>query len=225
MISAAGGVLLLAVTGFFYFSNSGSPPAPQPAAKLLVRPGSVKIGGPFTLIDETGKTVTEKDFGKKYLLVYFGYTHSPDICPVAMSNMAKTLKLLGDDAQAIQSLFITIDPERDRPEFLRDYVEDFDPRIVGLTGTAAQVAAVAREYHVTYKKVSAADYNGSAPHGNAAPVPPGAGYLMVHSTDIYLMTPASQYLTRLPYDTPPKEVTRIIRLALEKYGNPAEEGG
>ncbi|HWE75829.1 MAG TPA: SCO family protein [Stellaceae bacterium] len=129
------------------------------------------IGGPFTLVGGDGKTVTDQRYHGKLLLVYFGYTFCPDVCPTTLNNIAQALVALGTQADSIVPLFITVDPQRDTPSVIGNYVKSFDPRIVGLTGSDAQIAAVAKEYHVYY----AAQPN---QHGD---------YLVDHSSLVYLM--------------------------------------
>ena len=121
------------------------------------------IGGPFTLVDQTGKTVNNGDLEGRLLLIFFGYTFCPDVCPNALTTMTEALDLLGATADDITPVFITVDPERDTPEQLAMYVEYFHPRLVGLTGTAEQIAKVAKAYRVYYAKagedgVDADDY-------------------------------------------------------------------
>jgi protein SCO1 len=136
---------------------------------------SIAIGGPFTLEASDGSTVTDKTYRDKWQLVYFGYTFCPDACPTALNEIAGTLEKLGPLADKVQPLFITVDPERDTPQVLSDYVKAFDPRIRGLTGTPDEIAAAAREYRVYYAKVADKDAPG--------------GYLMDHSSVIYVMRP------------------------------------
>ena len=115
--------------------------------------GQEPIGGPFELIDHTGVRRTDADYRGKLALIYFGYTYCADVCPTDLQAMASALDLLGDGARAVQPLFITIDPERDTPGHLANYVPLFHPRLVGLTGEADAVRRVARAYKVHYAKV------------------------------------------------------------------------
>jgi protein SCO1/2 len=116
------------------------------APGLRSQPQSEAIGGPFTLTAGNGQKLTDHDVRGKWLLMYFGYTHCPDICPTTLAELSETLKVLGPLAMEVQPLFITIDPERDTPDVVGSFVDQFDPRIVGLSGTPAQIAAVAKEY-------------------------------------------------------------------------------
>ena len=141
------------------------------------------IGGPFSLTSGNQRVVSDEDFRGKWLLVYFGYTHCPNVCPTTLLDLAQTLQELGPLAAHVQPIFITIDPERDTPEVVHEYLEAFDPRIIGLTGTPAEIATVAKEYRVYYKKEAAsAD---------------GLDYLMEHSAFVYVMGPTGAYVTLL----------------------------
>src|SRR6185437_773362 len=135
-------------------------------------PAGLAIGGPFTLVDQSGKRVTQADFRGRWMLVYFGYTFCPDVCPTELQTIAGALDKLGPDAASIAPLFITIDPARDTPAILADYVKLFDNRLIGLTGSAKEIDDVAREYRVYYAKVTQNS---------------GGSYLMDHSSFAYLM--------------------------------------
>ena len=137
------------------------------------------FGGPFTLTDQTGKTVTEKDFEGRYRLIYFGFTFCPAICPTELAKMAETLKRLGEKAEKITPIFITIDPERDTKEAMAEYVTLFHPRLIGLTGTPEQIAQAAKGYKVYYAKVED---------------PSLSEYTMDHSSYIYFMGPDNTLL-------------------------------
>jgi len=110
------------------------------------------IGGSFTLVDQNGKTVTNTALEGKWLLVYFGYTHCPDACPTTLNNIALALHDLGKKSDEVRPVFITIDPERDTPQVMKDYVTAFDAPILALTGTAAEIAQAAKNYRVYYAK-------------------------------------------------------------------------
>jgi protein SCO1/2 len=129
------------------------------------------LGGPFTLVGSDGKPVTDQSYRGKLLLVYFGYTYCPDVCPTTLNNIAQALIQLGTQAKAMTPVFITVDPKRDTPQAIGPYVKSFDPRIVGLTGSDAQIAAVAKEYRVYYQPAPAQ----------------GGDYLVDHSSLVYLM--------------------------------------
>ncbi len=149
--------------------------------------GRALVGGPFTLTDQTGKRVTDKDFRGRYTLVFFGFTYCPDVCPSALQVMAAALDKLGPPGQKITPVFITVDPERDSPVQLASYLKSFHPRLVGLTGTPAEIEAVTKAYRVYVKKV--ADPKSSA------------GYTFDHSAIIYLMGPDGAYLAHFTHAT------------------------
>jgi protein SCO1 len=144
------------------------------------------IGGPFTLEDGNGHTVTDQSFRGRYLLVYFGYTFCPDVCPTTLNAVAAAFDKLGPRADKLQGLFITVDPARDTPAVVRDYAAAFSPHIEGLTGTDAQIAAVAREYRVYY-----------APQRTANS---GESYTVDHSSILYLMGPDGRFIVPIRTD-------------------------
>jgi len=143
--------------------------------------GQPKIGGPFQLVNQDGKTVTQADFAGKYMLMYFGYTFCPDVCPTSLTEMSGALDLLGAKAAKVTPIFVTVDPERDTPDQLKMYVEHFHPNLVGLTGTQDQVAAAAKVFKAYYAKV------GDGYDDN--------DYLMDHSSITYLMGPDGKFVT------------------------------
>jgi protein SCO1 len=153
-----------------------------------LRPGAGQrtgIGGPFVLTAGDGSVVTDRTYRGRWLLVYFGYTHCPDVCPTTLLAVSQTLQKLGPLAAKIQPLYISIDPERDTPQVMSEYVKSFDQRIVGLTGSPAEIAAVAKQYRVFYKK---------------EPVENSADYFMEHSAYIYVIDPSGRYVTLFPHD-------------------------
>jgi cytochrome oxidase Cu insertion factor (SCO1/SenC/PrrC family) len=162
--------------------------------------GTALVGGPFTLTDQDGRKVTEKDFLGKYLLVFFGYTYCPDLCPTELQVMSAALDSLGAKADAIQPVFISFDPERDTQEVLKQYVSNFHPRLMGLTGSPEEIAAAAKAYRVYYSKVP----NSSAPDT----------YLMDHSTITYLMDPQGKFLKHFSYSTDSASLAKALEQAL-----------
>ncbi len=157
-----------------------APPNPHADARHRARPSSrpgrvrgparldgiafrFGIGGPFTLVDQNGATVTAADFKGEPTLVFFGYTHCPDVCPTTLDSLSQTLKALGPDRKAA-ALFITLDPSRDTPAVMKDYLSSFDPRIVGLTGSQSAIDDVAHAYRVYAKKVPTGDGEYSVDH-------------------------------------------------------------
>lgn len=157
--------------------------------------GTALVGGPFELTDHTGRTVTEKDFRGKHMLIYFGYSYCPDVCPGELQVAAAALDALGDKAAQVQPIFITVDPERDTVEHLAGYVENFHERLIGLTGTADQIAQAAKAYRVYYAKVDDPD---------------SSEYLMDHSSIFYLMGPEGGFLAHFPYGTKPQDMADKI---------------
>lgn len=140
--------------------------------RQLQRDDARPYGGPFTMVDGQGRTVTERDFKDRPLVVFFGFTHCPDICPTTLIEVADLMAKLGANADRITVLFVTVDPERDTPAIMRDYAEAFDKRIIGLTGSADQVAAMAKAWGVYFKKVPTT----------------GGEYTMDHTATVFLMT-------------------------------------
>lgn len=169
------------------------------SASRMASTGLPPLGGPFTLVDHTGRTVTQADFGGKLKLIYFGYTYCPDVCPTELSTIAAVMDRLGPDAERVQPLFISIDPVRDTVPHMAGYVALFHPRLVGLTGTAEQVATAARAYRVYYAK---------APNGGET------DYLMDHSSFVYLTGPDGTVKTIFPAKTTPETMADGIRKTL-----------
>jgi len=159
-----------------------------------------RIGGPFTLTNQDGKQVTDRDFAGKYRIVYFGYTFCPDVCPVDARNIGLGLKAVEKSDPAIGAkivpIFISVDPARDTPAVLKSFVVNFHPRMVGLTGSAAAIDAVAKEYAVYYKK---------------GELTPGGGYMVDHARATYLMDPEGKPLALLPQDQSPEAIAAEIK--------------
>jgi protein SCO1 len=145
------------------------PGAPQAAA----------IGGPFQLIDQDGRTMTEQDLKGSPSLVFFGFTHCPDVCPTTLFDISEVMRALGPDADRARALFITVDPERDTQSVLKDYMSSFDPHVSGLTGDLPAITAVAREYRAYFKKVTL----------------DGGGYTMDHTAITYLMDKEGRFVS------------------------------
>jgi len=161
--------------------------------------GEALVGGPFSLTDHTGKRVTEKDFAGRYMLIFFGYTFCPDFCPTELQVMTAAIDSMGEAGNAIQPVFISIDPERDTPAVLASYVPNFGPRLIGLTGTPEEIAAVARAYRVYYGKAAKSD---------------SQDYLMDHSTTIYLMGPDGRFVKHFNYTTDAPKLAVDLKEAL-----------
>ena len=161
--------------------------------------GIPAIGGPFNLVNQDGRTVTDRTYRGKFLLIYFGYSFCPDVCPTALTTLADAVRLLGQNGDKILPMFITVDPQRDTAEHLKMYVEYFHPRMEGLTGTPEQVAAVAREYRVYFAKVADKD------------APDDDSYVMDHTSVIYLMGPDGRFVTHFTHGTDAQKMAGEIR--------------
>lgn len=160
----------------------------------LVAVQAAVAGGPFSLIDHTGKAVSDEDFLGDLVLMVFGYTFCPDVCPTTLQRVVEALDLLGGQGEQVQPLFVTIDPERDSPKVLAAYVSAFHPRMVGLTGSADQVRRITGNYRVYHAKVGSDD----------------SDYLMDHSAYIYLVGADGRLLTYLRHDAAPEAIAAVI---------------
>jgi protein SCO1 len=129
--------------------------------------GRAAIGGPFTLVDDTGAPVTEKTLAGKPYVIYFGYTYCPDVCPTTLVELSRWIKQLGPDADKLNYVFVTVDPERDTPKLLHGYLSSFDTHIRGFTGTPEQIAKIAKQYRIDYQKIA---ISGGARDGRRARV-------------------------------------------------------
>lgn len=161
----------------------------------IALPAGTKIGGAFNLIDDQNRPVTEQTYRGHWLLVYFGYTFCPDVCPTTLQTIADALDKLGKTGAQITPLFITVDPARDTPSVMARYVHQFDSRIIGLTGNDAQIAEVAKAYRVYYAKETPKD---------------GTAYTMDHSSFIYLMDPEGRLAALFGPQTTAKELAAAI---------------
>jgi protein SCO1 len=141
------------------------------------------IGGPFSLVDDTGVPVTENALAGKPYTIYFGYTYCPEVCPTTLLDLSRWIKKLGTEADKLNYVFVTIDPERDTPQLMHAYLSSFNKRIRGFSGTPEQIAQIAREYRVYYKKIPTED----------------GGYVMDHSSIIYLMGPDGKFTSMIGY--------------------------
>jgi protein SCO1/2 len=161
--------------------------------EMAVSPSS--IGGPFRLTDQNGRTVTDADFKGKPFLVFFGFTHCPDVCPTALFDMSEAFRRLGPDAEKMSALFISVDPERDTPGKLKDYLQSFHPRISALTGTQAEIDAVTKTYKAYAKKVPL----------------DGGEYTMDHTAIVYLMDREGRFVAPFNLKRPADEAAKDLR--------------
>lgn len=161
--------------------------------------GQPSVGGPFQLVDQNGRPATEKVLKGKWTAIFFGFTYCPDVCPLTLQTLAEVQDKLGPKAKDFQVVFISVDPERDTPQQIKTYLEagPFPKGTIGLTGSPAQVAAVAKAYHVFYQK-----------RGE------GTDYAVDHSTPAYLMDPKGRFSRIIPYNLPSDEVTRQVSDAM-----------
>ena len=179
----AGLVLFSAVV----FIVTGRSPAP------IAMPSAV--GGPFNLVDQNSKPITDKDMNGHPFLVFFGFTHCPDVCPTTLFDVSEILRALGPGAKDVRALFITVDPERDTPKVLKDYLSSFDPRVIGVTGDEASIAAVIKAYRVYAKKVPL----------------DGGGYTMDHTAIVYLMSKDGRFVAPFNMKRRPEEAAAELK--------------
>lgn len=158
-----------------------------------------QFGKPLSLTDHTGKLRSTNDFKGKIVVLFFGYTHCPDVCPTTMSDLKQTMKLLGDKANDVQVLFVTVDPERDTQEVLAQFVPGFDARFIGLRGTPEEVAANLAEYKVYAAKVSEAGQD---------------GYTMDHSAGLYVFDKTGAPRIYLGYGEKPANIAHDLQLLI-----------
>jgi len=181
-------LIAFVIAGFLIgaIAGAGAPLVANPQGGQPVQSsGAALIGGPFSLVGADGKPVTDRDFRGRYMLIFFGFTHCPDICPAELQVIAQALEQLGDKAKTVVPIFITLDPERDTPQAMANYVKSFGPNFVGLTGSPEAIEAAAKAYRVAYSKV---ENKGSA-----------CDYSVDHSALVYLMDPEGRYVTHFSY--------------------------
>jgi len=180
----AGLVLFLAV--FMYATGQFGGPSTATSA----------IGGPFKLTDQNGQPISDDDLKGKPFLVFFGYTHCPDVCPTTLFEVSEVMRSLGKDADRAKALFVTVDPERDTPAVLKDYLSSFDPNLIGVTGDEAALNTVEREYRVYAKKV---------------PTGKDGDYSMDHSAVVYLMDKRGRFVAPFKLDRKPEEAAAELK--------------
>jgi len=198
LLAILAGAVLAAGIAFFALTIA----TPQNGGDEVGASSSAAIGGPFTLIDTTGKTITDRTYRGKWMLIYFGYTFCPDACPTALTNISAALQKLGGEADEIQPLFITVDPKRDTPPVMAEYLKSFDRRIVGLTGSQDETDAAAKEYRV-YVAPQKSD---------------GDDYLVDHSAFFYLMNPQGKFVNVVAGDLSGDQMADKLRKLLARSG-------
>lgn len=179
--------------GWWRVDGPGAPARPVQAAGA-----PIDVGGPFNLVDHTGRRVTDADFRGRPMLVFFGFTHCPEVCPTTLLDITNQLKALGPEAERLQVLFITVDPERDTPAQLALYLQSFDPRIVGLSGTVDEVEAAVKAYKAYARKIPTED-----------------SYTMDHTASVYVMDAAGRFRTLIDYHEEAQAAQAKIRLVLK----------
>jgi cytochrome oxidase Cu insertion factor (SCO1/SenC/PrrC family) len=201
MRMARRGLLSAAIACVVVMPSLAQSPPERSAAELMdaVMWNREPIGGPFALTDQNGERRTDQDFRGKLMLVYFGFTNCPDVCPTDLQQMGQAVEQLGPAGEAVQPIFITVDPERDTPAHLKDYMPLFHPRFVGLSGDAAAIRAAARAYRVYYEKVEREDKS---------------DYTVDHSAFIYLMGRDGEYLGFFPPGTSAERLAETMRIRL-----------
>ena len=196
-------ILAAAGTAIFYLRAEAPGAGTRAGAARLMNElmsGKGPVGGPFTLTDQNGARKSLSDFRGKLVLLYFGFTYCPDVCPTDLMAMGNLIRSLGPDGDKVQPIFVTLDPERDKLEVLRAYVASFHPRFVALSGTEDEVRRVATSYKVFFEKVR----------------PPGVStYLIDHSAFVFLLDREGRFATLFPPGTPPERMAVMVREQLE----------
>jgi cytochrome oxidase Cu insertion factor (SCO1/SenC/PrrC family) len=181
--------------------------AHEPRVTPLPPAPAAVIGGAFELVSHTGATVTDRDFRGRYLLVFFGFTECPDVCPLTLQNVALALEELGEESEMARALFITVDPERDTPGVMADYLTHFHPNMVGLTGSPMQIEAAAAAFHVHSQRP-----------GKQNSAVPAADDLIEHSAYIYLLGPDGKYRHAFHHAASPAAIAEKLRHLLAADG-------
>ena len=185
MIAAFAAGLVLCLSIVLLVAQRGTPPVAQASA----------VGGPFKLIDQNGRAVTDQDVKGRPFLVFFGFTHCPDVCPTTLFDISEVFRKLGPDAERAAALFITVDPERDTPEAMKNYLSSFDPHLRGLTGDEAAIDGVTKAYRAYSRKV---------------PNPDGS-YTMDHTAMVYLMDKEGRFVAPFNLKRRPEDAAADLR--------------
>ena len=200
IIAIVGGVTVVSsFAALLYMNDSSSGRGGVDVASLL------NPRGPFSLVDHNGQNVTDKSYRGKFMLIFFGYTYCPDVCPTELQVIADALDLLGPDSTKVQPIFISVDHERDTPEALASYVSAFYPTLVGLTGTSEQIAAAAKSYYARYNKMS------SLTEDEEKAGKKDEYYLIGHTSSTYLIGPNGRDLHVFNYGDPPEVMAERIQ--------------
>ncbi len=197
-------IILSGFAGLQLWLTQGSQSALPPAAQ------QADVGGAFSLTDQDGKPVTDADFRGRVMLVFFGFTHCPDICPVTVASLASALEMLGEQASAVAPIFITVDPARDTPEVIKTYLGNADSRIIGLTGTEEQITQAAAAYKAYFSAPEPAEHEHGEEGGHEEPEA-----TVDHSGFVYLMGKDGKYIRHFSYDVPAADLADAVRKVLE----------
>lgn len=209
MRRAVSGPSLLALVAVAAFTAAGAQPASgnrrADAARLMneLMSGRAAVGGPFVLSDPGGRRIALADFRGKIVLLYFGFTTCPDVCPTDLAVIGQMMRELGREADGVQPIFITLDPQRDTPALLREYAAAFHPRLVALTGTEAEISRIATDYKVFFQKVA---------------LPDTKGYTIDHMTFTFLLDRQGRYVAFFPPGTPADRMATMVREQLKTFG-------
>jgi cytochrome oxidase Cu insertion factor (SCO1/SenC/PrrC family) len=200
LLSTFVGGILVGAAGWLWWPTPKQPERTAAELMDIVMWEREPIGGPFALTDQNGVRRTDADFRGKLMLVYFGFTYCPDICPTDLQAIGLAIDQLGTGGDQVQPVFVTLDPERDTPQLLADYVPMFHPRLIGLSGGASAIREAARAYRVYYAKVPRTD---------------GSDYTVDHSAFIYLLDREGRYLGYFPPGTSPERMVEAIRRLID----------
>lgn len=202
LLAALLAIALAAGIAWMRLNSRSAGSADGTGGEIAVATG-IQIGGPYSLIAQDGNRVTDESFQGKFQLIFFGFTFCPDVCPTELSRIADAMQRMGPDAEKVQPIFITVDPERDTPEAMGEYVRHFDQRIVGLTGSREEIDQVIATYRVFARKVQ-------EPNSNQ--------YVMDHSTFLYLLGPDGEFVTMYRYGTEPDELAKSLKSYVDTAG-------
>jgi protein SCO1/2 len=190
--------------------NSGQPERVDdidPATVATPNVSVIDIGGPFSFVDATGAPVTEETFHGRFVVLFFGYTACPDVCPTTLQVLAEALELLGPAASDLQPLFVSLDPEHDGPAELAAYTDAFDPRILGVTATPAELRRVTQAYHVYFARYEAEDDPDD--------------YIIDHSAYLYLLGPDGRLRSYFPHQITPADLAERLATAMQRWSSPS----
>lgn len=192
------GVSLLIGVGALYLLLSLKTPDKPLAGQVNIYEDKAEIGGDFELIDQNGELFNSDELKDKLSLIYFGFTSCPDICPTSLNKITKAVEILSENKIDIVPVFITIDPSRDTPAVLKEYLKHFHPKFIGLTGNEKQIREVADKFKVYYAKVASESDNNQ-------------DYMLDHSSFTYLMDKNGKYLKHFYLDSAPKEIMEFLK--------------